>query len=268
MECFECGISGGKVVLFDAISDKGIVKICEKCASEQDIPIIRKPTDFQFKESEKKQTIYERLSRVAGIDTEKIPENKELNKQEVSLRSIIDKNFKSRFKEAKSYDDLISNFHWIIMRVRRLKKITQEQLASAIGEAETAIKMAEKGILPENYSLLVKKLEDYLEIKLMKRDFSEKREKPIEVVNSELLGKPQKIFGLEATKSLTISNLKEMKKRRESDILEETAEEDYILKEDITKENEDKPEFVKKEDEEGSKQDLSEEDIDRILFGK
>ena len=175
IECFECGISGDKAILFDAISEKGIVKICEKCASEEDIPIIRKPTDFQFKESEKKQTVYERLSRVAGINTEKIPENKDLKKQEVSLRSIIDSNFESRFKEAKSYDDLISNFHWIIMRVRRLKKITQEQLASAIGESEAAIKKTEKGILPENYSLLINKLEDYLEIKLMKKDFVEKR---------------------------------------------------------------------------------------------
>ena len=171
IECFECGISGDKAVLFDAISERGIIKICEKCASEEDIPIIRKPSVFQLKESERKQTVYERLSRVAGINKEKVPEDKELKKQERSLRDIIDRSFKSQFKEAKSYDNLVDNFHWIIMRVRRLRKLTQEQLASAIAESETAIKMVEKGILPENYLFLIKKLEDYLGVKLIKKEF-------------------------------------------------------------------------------------------------
>lgn len=271
MECFECGISGDKAVLFDAISDKGIVKVCEKCSFEGDIPIIRKPSIFKLKESERKQTVYERLSHVAGINKEKVLENKELKKQERSLREIIDRSFESQFKEAESYNNLVNNFHWIIMRARRLKKLTQEQLANAIGEPGTAIKMAEKGVLPENYLSLIKKLEDDLGVKLIKRDFvPEKKEKPRElVVDAELLGKPQNIFEEETAKSLTISDLKEMKERRESKILEKSFEEDYVLNEDVTGENEEKPEFVeKKQDKEDSKQDLSKEDIDKILFGR
>ena len=186
------------------------------------------------------------------------------------MREIVDRSFESQFKEAKSYNNLVSNFHWIIMRVRRLKKLTQEQLASAIGEPETAIKMAEKGILSENYLFFIKKLEDYLGVKLIKRDFfPEKKEKPKElVVDAELLGKPQNFFEEKIAKSLTISDLKEMKERHESKILEENFEEDYLFNEDTTEENDEKPEFVKKQDKEDSEQDLSEEDIDRILFGR
>ena len=52
-ECFFCGVSGEKVRLFQAIGDEGIIFVCENCAYDEDIPIIRKPTTFQLKNSEK-----------------------------------------------------------------------------------------------------------------------------------------------------------------------------------------------------------------------
>ena len=143
-ECFNCGISGERVRLFDAISGKGIVKICKECVSNEEIPIIRKPSEVFTRPilhdnlKDKGGTVYERLSRMSGIDSrdKKTPEEKEFSqKQETTLRDIIDKNFKAQIKEElKPRPDLVDNFNWVIMRARRSKHITQEQLVEAIVE--------------------------------------------------------------------------------------------------------------------------------------
>ncbi len=221
-ECFNCGVSGERVRLFDAISGKGIVKICKECVSSENVPIIRKPSEIFTNPvvysdlKERGKTVYERLSLMSGIKTEEKRNFKssELKQQETAFGEIIDKNFKTQIKEElKPRPDLIDNFHWVIMRVRRLKHITQEQLAEAIAEPGAAIKMAEKGVLPENNYKLVNKLEDYLGIKLIKKEFAEKiEEKPKEIS-----------FDPITSKSLTISDLQEMKKRKEERILGENT---------------------------------------------
>ncbi len=59
---------------------------------------------------------------------------------------------------------MVDNFHWIIMRARRARKLTQKQFAEAIEESEEAIKMAEKGVLAKNDLVLVNKIENHLEL--------------------------------------------------------------------------------------------------------
>ena len=149
-------------------------------AIEENIPIISKPVDSQINEYKKKtkepqqvrkSVIYERLSRMSGIKVEDGREKKsfELLKKEDDLKKIANKNFQERLdKRPSSKPYLVDNFHWIIMRARRLKKITAEQLAKEIIEPESAIKMAEKGILPTDDKKLINKLENKLEIELIK----------------------------------------------------------------------------------------------------
>lgn len=79
---------------------------------------------------------------------------------------------KEIFDVKQSYDDLVDNFHWHIQQGRRLKKISQKQLASMIAEKEELIVMAEQGRLPSDYAKLVSKLEQYLGIKIKKKDDS------------------------------------------------------------------------------------------------
>lgn len=215
MECFRCGVSGDRIKLYDAISKEGIVKICESCSFKEDIPIIQKPTNFQLQESERKQTVHERLSSMAGIKEDKFEKNisKPISstQQEVTLRSLVDKNFKSKIEEKiESNNNLINNFHWVLMRTRRLKHITQKQLAEAIFESEVAIEMAEKGILPENSDKLIQKIENYLGIKLFKQGN----------IKEANFGEHTKQMNLnsENTKTLTISDLQELNKRNEEEI--------------------------------------------------
>jgi len=228
-ECFNCGISEERVKLFDAISGKGIVKICKECASKENIPIIKKPSEIlthpvSYNDLKKKgKTVYERLSHMSGFDSKnkKSEEEKELlKKQETTLRDIVDKNFYNELPKKTKSEFLVDNFHWIIMRARRSKHITQEQLAKAIAEPEAAIKMIEKGTFPENNYKIVDKLENYLRIKLIKKEFAEKnKEKPKEIS-----------FDAMTTKNLTISDLQEMKKRKEAEIFDESVEKEKIEK--------------------------------------
>ena len=68
------------------------------------------------------------------------------------------------------YSDLVNNFHWHIQHGRRLKKISQKQLASMIAEKEEIIVLAEQGRLPEDYSKLISKLEQLLNIKIKTKE--------------------------------------------------------------------------------------------------
>lgn len=200
MECSVCGISGEKTRLLDVISPKGIIKICEGCL-EEDMPILRRPTTFQLKEAEKNQRIYPKESEKKSEET----------KAEITLKEITDRNYeKAITKEKRLSSELVDNFHWIIMRVRRMKKLTQEQLAKEISESTAVIKMAEKGILPEDDYRLVNKLESFLGIKIIKDEARDKlagiqEKQPVRVLR----------FDKEAMQNLTIADLKEMKEERE-----------------------------------------------------
>jgi len=222
MECSNCGISGDRVRLFDAVSGRGIVKICEKCSSELGFPIVRKPAVFQFKETEKKLSVYERLSRSAGIEPGQEPEKKD--KAEQFLKEVADKNYEQKITKQKTpRSDLVDNFHWILMRVRRLKKLTQGQLAKQVSEPEAAVRMAEKGIVPEGYSFIIK-LEKFLGIKLRKNAlYPEEKESP--ELNQE---KKSEISGFDSKnmENLTIADLKRMKEKKEAQIFEKSEEDE------------------------------------------
>jgi ribosome-binding protein aMBF1 (putative translation factor) len=244
--CFKCGISENKAMLFNVISKKGIVQICRKCSFEENMPIIKKPS-LQPKETEdtKKPSVYERLSNISGVNLrdKKSEKEKELViKQETNLRDIIDKNFETQIKDIKkkviSRHDLVDNFHWIIMRARRLKHLTQKQLAEAIAEPETAIKKIEEGFFPENNYHLTNKLENYLGIRLMKKESYNSQIQEALPKEKEI---PKEInFNPLTTKTLTISDLQEMKKKKETEIIEEDNEiENYTFNEDNNPNSED-----------------------------
>ena len=251
-ECFNCGASISKVRLFDAISDEGLVKICEKCSQEEHIPIIRRPTTFQLEEAERKQTFYEKATVSLNKSFEReVPEKQ---KQEVTLREIVDRNYEQRVsKEVGPRPEMINNFHWVIMRARRMKKLTQAQLAKEIVESEAAIKMAEQGVLPEDDYKLVNKLENCLGIKIIRPEFAIKINPP--KISKELS------FGMGEAKILTIDDLRRLKEEKEAGDIRELVEiEEFdIIQEEV--------EDVRLETS-SDKGEISQEEMDRILFGK
>ena len=160
-ECSICGVPRNKARLFEAVSDGGILKVCEKCAEDEGLLVIKTPTEFQVQESKEEKTFRD---AVRSFERRKSP----VIKDEVMLKDIVEKSFVQRLPSNPiKRDDLIDNFHWLIMRARRAKKVSVEQMAREIGESEAAIKTAERGILPDGYKL-VNKIEFYLGIHLRK----------------------------------------------------------------------------------------------------
>ena len=213
MTCSFCGASGQKIRLFDAISPKGIVKICELCSRKEDIPILRRPTTFQLKEAERKSEVYKILSSAREYrESLKKIQDKEAEKQNTNLllKQIADKNYE-RFvsSEQKPRLDLVENFQWVIMRARKFRKLTTEQLAREISESEAAIKMAEKGILPEDDYRIINKLGSFLGITLVKNPELQ----PPEISEKQ----PARILKFDPimAKNITISDLKRMKEEKD-----------------------------------------------------
>jgi len=199
MRCFKCGKSDREVKLLDAISFGEIVKICEECSLIENIPIIRKPTTQQLKESERSYTVKERLRRMAGLSEEK-EEIKKLAKKitDITLDDLRHKNKEGGLREqelAKKRSkplNLIDNFHWHVLLSRKKKKLTRKQLAELLGESETAIKMIENKEMPDDPEKLIKKLEQFFGIKLRKED-EEREEERIEKAIEKRLEKRQDV---------------------------------------------------------------------------
>jgi len=177
--CARCNVNGNEVRLFDAVYEGKIGKICERCSIIENIPIIKKPAASQLKDSEKGVRVYDRMKRLSGIKEQKKEDTffiedrlKELNENpnlEIPERSKL---------------NLIDYFHWEIMKNRRRKGLSQKQLAERIGESEVAIQMIEKAKLPDKAEQLIKKLEQFLQIRLTKisdteRFLQTKRTKPV-----------------------------------------------------------------------------------------
>ena len=198
-ECFKCHVPETKALLFDAILPDGIVKICSKCSPEEDIPIIK---DTLFPKIEKQQTVRERLSKLSGINNVEKASFKLNEKNE--LRKLVNENY--IFKEnLKLKEDLIRNFHWVVLRARRLKHLTQEQLAQEINEPEIVIRKIETGSAPEKMDIIIK-LEKCLNIRLTTK--SEVQE-PSEIKEE---------FDIKNFEDLTIYDLYEMDKKRDKEV--------------------------------------------------
>jgi ribosome-binding protein aMBF1 (putative translation factor) len=205
--CFRCGASEEDKKLYNAISGKGIVKICEDCASIERFPIITKPVE-KINESEKQKSVRERL----------IGMNKRFNYgKEPNLRDLIEQKFKER--TTLSNPDLVDNFHWAIQKIRRTRKISREQLAKAINEPEASIKVLEQGFLPDNNYQVLTKVENYFGVSFRKKasGFPDTDSKKF-VLDNSLIEEPKHLgFDFNTTQKLKIGDLKEMKKKQEEE---------------------------------------------------
>ena len=237
-ECCRCGVSGEQSRLFDAICDEGIVQVCKNCSTD-DFLMIKRPTTFQLKDAEKKKSYLKPQPKILL----KVP-----NKEDMTLKDIVDSHLEIKHEgDVRPRPDLVDNFHWNIMRVRRARHISREQFARDLGEAEALIKMVERGILPEDDNRIINKIETYLNIKLKKPEFQApaKRE----------LG-----FDSVSVRNLTISDLQEMKKEKQEDIFSNPVE---VWDGDIeTDSGAPKEERISDED-----KDLSKKDMDDLIFG-
>src|SRR3989338_86306 len=166
-KCVQCRKTENEVKLFDGIYVNDIVKICERCSLLANIPIIKRPSAFQLKSSERGAGVRERLSKMAGLDVGEKKEKSRLEAlKELEMAPELEKPEDLVYK-------LVDNFHWIIQTERRRKGFSIKQLADSIGESEEAIKLLEKRIVPSKALDLIRALEQFLKVRLVKKDFIE-----------------------------------------------------------------------------------------------
>lgn len=258
--CFKCGVEKNK--LFDIVSEEGIVNICEDCVQDDKVPIVRRPLEGAFEDTNSKNSVRERLSSIAGINLNEHrkfgEEDDKKYLQDAALKEIVDENLSVGSAESLDVEvDLIRNFHWIVMRARRLKKITLSELAKKIAEPEEVLKMIERGDVSKSNMELIKKLELFFGIMVL----TDEARKKNDYDSNEKVS-----FDRVISQSLTIDDLREMRKKEEADIFEEPVEEVEEVVEDERLEEQEKLEVKeKKVDYSG---DLTRKEIDDIIFGR
>jgi len=237
--CFRCLKSGKVVRLLDAVYENEISKICEECALIENIPIIRKPSSFQLKESQRPYTVQERLARMSGVKG-KISEPPRLRNLPMGEKlpvvtldklrkpkdySQILKQREERTKRKNQPLELVDNYNWYMQRARRSRKISLAQLGAIIGESDVTLKMMEDGLLPDDADRIIRKTEQFFKINLRK-NAQEQEQRRIEQVKM-----PARIlsFNNESLKNLTISDLKKLKEQREK-IEQEEADREIASK--------------------------------------
>jgi len=297
-ECFRCRIDENHALLFDTISDEGIVKVCRKCSFEIDAPMIRPTPKEKLRESQLKKSVYERLSESAGINAIEHHRringqraiNEELEKQDKNLRKIIEQNIFQGDTQNKD-ERLINNFHWILMRARRHKKISIKEVAKQIGESEAMLTALEKGLLPRGYETAIRKIETYFGIRIFSPEYGQNKMMDFEVdvdkmrreFEERIEKSPKEVFDRKNPNQFTIGELREIKKTVEfkpnpkifwgtrEKRINLGGEELMIRKEESNKNLE--PEFIgKRVDSEkevkGERKELSEQEIRDLIFGK
>lgn len=222
-ECFKCGINENKALLFDAIGNEGIVKICSTCASKESIPIIRKPTNFSSEgiPEEPRQSVYERLSTISGYKNREREQTKTTNNQDTKLRQLVEKNYEASVSNTSPRDDLINNFHWVIMRMRRKKKMTQEQFAESLAVPVSAIKKAEQGFISDD--ALISKIENSLGISIRRVSPNITRFEADKKRIESQIQKDKVNFDDETTRTLTISDLQRLKEQKEKNLMSQES---------------------------------------------
>ena len=196
-ECYKCHTPETKAILFDVILPDRIDKICGKCSSSEDSPVV-KNMEFSGGSKERKQSVRERLVKLSGFDVHGSKSTLGTVDADKALKEMIQNNPPERFPDSDLKDKLVDNFHWIVMRARRMKHITQEQLAKEIREPFDEVKIIEQGEIPKNREV-VRKLESFLNIKIWK-------DEPLDYEREN-----KSRFDVKQADNLTISDLQKMK---------------------------------------------------------
>jgi len=233
--CTRCGRTEQEVRLFDGIYVNDMTKICEKCSLIAGIPIIKRPSANQLKSSEKPYGVRERLMRMNHLSGEDKSEKSPYEElRELENKPELERPEDLVFK-------LVDNFHWIIQTERRRKGLTTKQLADSLHESESAIKLLEKKIVPSKAMDLIRSLEQFFKISLIRRDILDKIEeqkKQDDKVNAFVLQKKTEIIkkqespiiGSIKTQSYTPGSYRSRLESKESKINELQRQTDKIEK--------------------------------------
>jgi len=161
MKCAICEKTEDEVTLYPGIRATKMVNVCEECAEDQKIPIIKKPSPSQLAQADKHYSVRERLDKMSGRR-----DSTEISKDQLITQGNLAKLRMPKPKQ--NHPDALDNYYWTLNMARRRSKITISQLAKKINTSTYSIQEIEKGILPKDFKEIFLKLEALLGIKLLK----------------------------------------------------------------------------------------------------
>jgi len=144
-----------KAAVVDAIEDGRIVRVSEDYARKEGLLVLRRSIE------EAKQT-------GSGKREDESRKNKGFIGMEDLRKPLSAKNHEI-------LQELVENFHWILVQKRKGRLLTRKKVADALGESEVNIKMIENGVPPANNFILINKLESYYGISLRKNKVAENK---------------------------------------------------------------------------------------------
>lgn len=161
MRCAVCKKTDEEAILYPGISRAEMINVCEDCAEDQKIPIIKKPSVNQLSRADKTYSVRERLDRMSG----------RRDQGEISKDQLITQRNLSKLKMPKQkelHPEVEDNYYWTLSMARKRSKMTLSQMAKKADVSAYTIQEIEKGILPKNFKEVLPRLESALGIKLLK----------------------------------------------------------------------------------------------------
>lgn len=294
MECEKCGVSEDKASLFDVVFEDKLVHMCKLCAEFEDLPVIRKVSGYDGGVPEERhQSVYERMTKISGVKRDinnapKINPRDSIIKKDMTLRDVVERGMKNKVETqpvVMRRPDLIGNYHWIVMRARRSRKMSHVQLADEIGESPDVLMRIERGIIPEK-DLVLRKLEKALKVRLFVASPEDKEEYFSSVVGeNELIEKKfsDKSINLdpELSSALSVGDMKELEEkmpvedkisywRKLKAKVFGKKKEDFSEEKKVEVESEEivVPEEPAKKESIKNKKDLNSKEINELIFGQ
>ena len=157
-ECVICGVSESESPLYEGLLKNELIFVCEDCAEEEGIPILRKPTVEQLQRADERYSVRERMEKMSGRAREM--------RNELSTQHGVNRLRMPKAKETNS--EVIDNYYWVLSMARRRKKLTFKQLEQMTLIPMEVLESIERGRIPSNFNEIFITLEKVLGIKLLK----------------------------------------------------------------------------------------------------
>lgn len=160
--CIICKKPWEIIELYEGIYDNEMIMVCEECANEEKIPILRKPSPDQLNQAEKRYSVRERMEKMSGMHRHRTGLSKD--------QQIVQQNInRLKMPEPKqTHEDVVNNYYWELNMARRRKKMTLNQVAIKTNVPLEALEAIEKGKIPKGFEQIFVRLEDFFGIKLLK----------------------------------------------------------------------------------------------------
>ncbi|MBP7708600.1 helix-turn-helix domain-containing protein [Candidatus Pacearchaeota archaeon] len=160
VQCAVCGKSGADTLLFEGIYQGSVRPICRFCSVNEKIMLIKKPTEEQLRESEKRQSVRQLMDKLSS------PQSKIMSKDSmIAHKNLAKLNFPAMKQE---HLDLVQNYDWVLKQARRHRKLSTAQVAQLAGIDKKQLESLEAGQVYEGFEKVVEKVEKVLDVKIIK----------------------------------------------------------------------------------------------------